>query len=76
MLVKYDKMTERFKESKKNYSNYERVDMDYDPYKVLHNINNHKKPTTPNFNLMTSRPNDPSISLPCYMQVISIYNNT
>ena len=42
--------------------------LNFDPDKVLDKINNHKKPVTPNFNLMTSRPNDDGF-LPSYMKV-------
>lgn len=40
----------------------------YDPDKILDKVNNHKKPMTPNFNLMTSRPMDEG-PLPSYMKV-------
>lgn len=42
--------------------------LDYDPDKIIENINNHKKPKTPNFDSMTSRPTD-SGPLPFYMKV-------
>jgi hypothetical protein len=44
--------------------------LDYDPDKIIENINNHQKPKTPNFNSMTSRPTD-SGPLPFYMKVIN-----
>jgi hypothetical protein len=41
---------------------------DFDPYKTLSKINNHKEVLGPNFNLMTSRPQGKN-SLPCFVQV-------
>ena len=46
--------------------------IDYDPDKIIEKVNNYKKPTTPNFNLMTSRPTDDG-PLPSYMKVILIF---
>lgn len=43
-------------------------DVDYDPDKLLMNINNYKKPKTPNFQVMRSRAIDGS-PLPSYMKV-------
>jgi hypothetical protein len=64
-----------------NYSNketkskkYDRPDtfplssLEFDPYKTLSKINNHKEVLGPNFNLMTSRPQGIN-SLPCFVQV-------
>ena len=42
---------------------------DFDPDKILHKINNYKKPSTPNFKRMISRPNDIG-PLPLYMKQI------
>lgn len=44
------------------------VSNNYDPDKILEKVNNYKKPNTPNFNLMTSRPMDNDV-LPSYMKV-------
>ena len=41
----------------------------FDPYKSIDKYNNHKVIHAPNFNLMTSRPND-NINLPVYMKQI------
>ena len=41
----------------------------YDPDKVLHKINNYKKPVTPDFSRMISRPNDDG-HLPLYMKKV------
>ena len=68
-----------------NYNNvkapskkYERPDtvpvnsQDFDPYKTLSKINNHKEAHGPNFNLMTSRPQGKN-SLPCFIQVKKLF---
>lgn len=44
------------------------ADIDYDPDKLIEKVNNHKKPTTTNFDLMRSRPTDKG-PLPSYMKV-------
>ena len=41
---------------------------EFDPYKTLSNINNHKHTRGPNFDLMTSRPQAKN-ALPCFVQV-------
>lgn len=45
-------------------------DVNFDLNKALEKINHYKKPTVPNFNLMTSRPSTDSV-LPSYMQGIN-----
>ena len=55
---------------------YERPDtvpvnsQDFDPYKTLSKINNHKEIRGPNFDMMTSRPQAKN-ALPCFLQVIN-----
>ena len=47
------------------------ADLNFDPDKLIEKVNNHKKPITPNFQLMKSRPTDRS-PLPSYMKVNTI----
>jgi len=62
--------------SKTKTRKYERPDtvpvnsLEFDPYKTLSKINNHKEVRGPNFNLMTSRPQGKN-ALPCFVQVIN-----
>ena len=75
MLVKYDnKMKRQGLERPSTVG--DNGNPDYDPHKILDKINNYKKPQTPNFDLMTSRPNEGD-NLPSYMKVINhyFYNN-
>jgi len=73
MLVKYDKMYHK-KDDKFAYKQVsDAISPTFDPHKVLDKINNYKKPQTPNFKLMTSRP-DTGDSLPTYMKVRLIIN--
>lgn len=67
MLVKFDQMLKRNQYDRPGPTG-ESSNPDYDPYILLDKVNNYKKPQTPNFNLMTSRPNDGD-SLPSYMKV-------
>jgi len=67
MMVKY-KNIPHMPRSSKRPSSTPSIEVKFDPYKLLNNVNNHKKPSTPNFKLMSSRPD--SCSLPSYMQVI------
>lgn len=55
-------------EKKNNFGNGG-VSSHYDPDKILEKVNNHRKPQTPNFDLMTSRPKDDGV-LPSYMKNI------
>ena len=66
MLVKYD--AAKYKARKDNRpTSTPSIEINFDPHKLLNKVNNHKKPSTPNFRLMTSRPRDPV--LPSYMKV-------
>ena len=66
MLVKYEVKQHKPKSSKRP-SATPLIEMNFDPYKLLTKVNNHKKPSTPNFGLMSSRPEGQV--LPSYMQV-------
>lgn len=66
MLVKYDAKNHKPKSSKRP-STTPSIEMNFDPFTLINKVNNHKKPSTPNFRLMSSRP-DGKI-LPSYMQV-------
>lgn len=66
MLVKYDAQHHKVRSSKRP-STTPLIEMNFDPYKMITKVNNHKKPSTPNFRLMSSRPEGPV--LPSYMQV-------
>lgn len=68
MLVKYDVKPHKPKSSKRP-SGTPSIEMNFDPYKLITKVNNHKKPSTPNFRLMSSRPE--GRVLPSYMQVSS-----
>ena len=65
MLVHYNKMLVR--KASKDKDVHEAAH-DYDPDKIIEKVNNHKKPITPNFDMMTSRPTDDG-PLPSYMKV-------
>lgn len=68
MMVKYDQTKHKKQfQSRPKTSEYE-PRKDYDPHRVLDNINNFKKTVSPNFDLMTSRPTDGD-PLPSYMKV-------
>lgn len=70
MLVKYEKMKNKKERKEKPNERYS----DYDIDKILHKINNYKKPVTPDFKRMISRPNTEG-PLPVYMKVrISRFN--
>lgn len=66
MLVKYNSNSYKPKVQKRP-SSTPSIEVNFDPYKLLDKVNNHKKPSTPNFATMTSRPEDKI--LPSYMQV-------
>lgn len=69
MMVKYDQtLHKRNKYDRPQNSDCLELNINYDPHKVLDKVNNHKKSNAPNFDLMTSRPNQPD-SLPCYLKV-------
>jgi hypothetical protein len=69
MMVKYDeRVHSKSRDSRPRTTGHFNLDPEYDPHKVLDKINNFKKPSAPNFDLMTSRPNDPD-PLPSYMKV-------
>ena len=64
MLLKYEKSfckREKIIKPNERYS-------DYDVDKMLHKINNYKRPVTPDFKRMISRP-DTAGQLPMYMKV-------
>ena len=68
MLVKYEKSyftKEKVVRPNERYS-------DYDVDKMLHKINNFKKPVTPDFKRMISRP-DGEGHLPVYMKVWIVF---
>lgn len=71
MMVQYDKALHRKNNDNRPKTSSNDLDINYDPHKVLDKINNYKKTVVPNFNLMTSRPND-NDPLPAYMKVIFI----
>ena len=79
MMVIYN--TKKHKINKVKSTLIKKMDNSYyfDPYKSIDKYNNHKVIHAPNFNLMTSRPND-NINLPVYMKQIyskaSCYNIT
>ena len=79
MMVIYNTKKHRINKVKSNL--IKKMDNSYyfDPYKSIDKYNNHKVIHAPNFNLMTSRPND-NINLPVYMKQIyskaSCYNIT
>jgi hypothetical protein len=72
MLSKFDKMCSRKPNFNESTYHGGGVSKDFDPDKILYKINNYKKPQTPNFNLMTSRPMDDDV-LPSYMKVSKYY---
>jgi hypothetical protein len=73
MMVKYDKREHIInKDKRKKENGGDVMDINFDPHKLLDKVNNYKKPITPNFDLMTSRPNDGD-PLPAYMKVLIIY---
>lgn len=63
MLVKYEKV---HKKQKKRPMTNERYS-DFDVDKILHKVNNHSKPTTPDFKRMISRP-EADGPLPVYLK--------
>ena len=67
MLVKFDQMLKRNANERTNTAG-ENWNPDYDPYKILNKVNNYKEVKPPNFDLMTSRPNDDGC-LPSFMKV-------
>ena len=70
MMVKYDQLLHKKNgDNRPNTTNNYELNINYDPHKVLDKINNYKRTVSPNFDLMTSRPNDPD-PLPSYMKVI------
>jgi hypothetical protein len=72
MMVKYDQtLHKKNSNDRPKTSDYIDLNINYDPHKVLDKINNYKKPSAPNFDLMTSRPMDPD-PLPCYLKVNNI----
>ena len=79
MMVIYNK--KKHKKNKIKSSSLQKMDNSYffNPYKTLDKYNNHKGIHAPNFNLMTSRPDDNN-PLPVYMKQIynkaSCYNIT
>ena len=64
-MVNYNKMLIRKEEKMKEMNEPAK---EYDPDKIIENVNNHKKPRTPNFDHMLSRPTDGG-PLPSYMKV-------
>jgi hypothetical protein len=66
-MVKYDRKVHKI--IKEKVSEWRPSSETYDPHIVLDKINNFKPVKTPNFNLMTSRPNDDG-PLPSYMKVL------
>ena len=66
-MVVYDRI--HYKNTKT--AEFKGIDMsvNYDPNKILHLVNNHTSVKPPNFNLMTSRPDDAD-PLPAYMKQI------
>jgi len=66
MLVKYDAKPHEPRRSKRP-STTPSIEMNFDPYRLIAKVNNHKKPSTPDFRLMSSRPE--GRILPSYMQV-------
>jgi hypothetical protein len=66
MLVKYDAKPHQPRSSKRP-STTPSIEMNFDPYRLITKVNNHKKPSTPDFRLMSSRPE--GRILPSYMQV-------
>lgn len=70
MLVKYDAKHYKPRSSKRPTSTPS-IEVSFDPYKLLDKYNNHKKPSTPNFRLMSSRPEDKV--LPAYMKVKALF---
>ncbi len=73
-MVKYDQtLHKRNKYDRPQNSDCLELNINYDPHKVLDKVNNHKKPNAPNFDLMTSRPNQPD-SLPCYLKVKFLFS--
>ena len=73
MMVIYNK--KKHKKNKTKSSSLQKMDNSYffNPYKTLDKYNNHKGIHAPNFNLMTSRPDDNN-PLPVYMK--QIYNKS
>jgi len=69
MLVKYETNAHKPRSSKRP-SSTPSIEMNFDPYKLINKVNNHKKPSTPNFRLMISRIDKGA--LPSYMQVNDI----
>ena len=69
MMVQYNRSVHRKNVDNRPKTTANDLDINYDPHKVLDKINNHKKAVSPNFNLMTSRPNDGD-PLPAYMKKI------
>jgi hypothetical protein len=67
-MVNYDKIVHKKNRQENKQKTFD-LDSNYDPHKVLDKINNYKKPTAPNFKLMTSRPNEGD-PLPAYMKEI------
>ena len=67
MLVKYDNDKHKKRIESKQKDITPTIEATFDPYKMIEKHNNHKKPSTPNFRLMSSRPSDRV--LPSYMTV-------
>jgi hypothetical protein len=64
MLVKYEKIKTKKEKKERPNERYSEYEID----KMLHKINNYKKPVTPDFKRMISRPNTEG-PLPVYMKV-------
>lgn len=71
MLVKYNTDKTKTRIEAKNNDITPSIENTFDPYKMIEKVNHHKKPSTPNFRLMSSRPTNKV--LPSYMTVNIIY---
>jgi len=70
MLVKYETQKTKTRIEARPVEITPTIEGTFDPYKMIEKVNNHKKPSTPNFRLMSSRPTNNI--LPSYMTVIKI----
>jgi hypothetical protein len=68
MLVKYNTEKHKTRIEAKPKQITPLIESTFDPYKMIEKVNNHKKPSTPDFRLMSSRPTNRI--LPSYMTVI------
>ena len=73
MLVKYEIEKHKTRIEAKEKEIAPTIEATFDPYKMIEKTNNHKKPSTPNFRLMSSRPTNRV--LPSYMTVKYFYIN-